>query len=758
MPRRTTVEKPVPTRPDSRPLRLPSLHHCFLALLLLAATSQAQALEWPQEITAEEGTIVVYQPQPEALKGNILSARAAISLELEDREEPIFGAMWFDARLETDRAAGTAEVVDITVTRVGWPESKDAGEQRLTTIVESAVPANGFSISLERLSASLKTAEIEQQSLEDLKTDPPVIEFSETLAVLLVYDGEPHFSPVEDSPYERALNTPFLVVHDTRANSYYLGSGTFWYRGGDALGPWQPTDNPPADLVKMIDPPQDSADNAPDSPPQVVVATKPTELIATDGKPDWQSLPGGQLLYVQNTETPWVRELSTGNMYVLLSGRWYRAKSSSGPWTFVPADELPASFSDIPPASDLGGLRTSVAGTPEAEEAMLDATIPQTATIERDKATLSIEYDGEPRFEAIEGTAVAYAVNTGAQVLRISGKYYAVDKGVWFVADSATGPWQVADTVPENEIAKIPPSSPVYNVTHVHIYESTPEVVYVGYTPGYMWSFPYYGVPVYGTGWYYPPYWGSYYYPRPPTWGFHVGYNPWTGWNFGVSWSNGFFTFGMSWGGGWGPAYRPWGCCGGWYGGGYRGPVVINTGDINIGNNINIGNRTNIGNRIGDNKLNVGNRLQGRNLYTQGENRQRLASSDAVERLKKARPASGRANNVFADSSGQVARRVGDSWQTRDSGQWRESDVAGQARDQVAGMSEAQREQARERVDSGADRARDTIGGMSTQQREQAMQSVQNRSRQIDRGELNRAYNARTMGAGREFRGGFRRR
>ncbi len=173
-------------------------------------------------------------------------------------------------------------------------------------------------------------------------------------------------------------------------------------------------------------------------------------------------------------------------------------------------------------------------------------------------------------------------------------RYYAVDNGVWFTSASASGPWVIADEVPEDKIAEIPPSSPVYNTTHVHVYQSTPEIVYVGYTPGYLWSFPYYGVPVYGTGWYYPPYYGRWYYPRPPTWGFNVGYNPWTGWNFGLSWSNGFFSFGMSWGGGYGGYYRPWGCCGGWYGGGYRGPTVINTGNINIGNNVNIGNRTEI--------------------------------------------------------------------------------------------------------------------------------------------------------------------
>jgi hypothetical protein len=490
----------------------------------------------------------------------------------------------------------------------------------------------------------------------------------------------------------------------------------------------------------------DGATEPTDGPaPTVVTATEPTELIATNGQPDWQSLPGGELLYVQNTETPWLRVLSTGNMYVLLSGRWYRSKSESGPWTFVPADELPASFKDIPPASDIGGLRVSVAGTEEAEDAMLDAAIPQTAAIDRDSTNLSVEYDGAPKFEAISGTAVAYAVNTGAQVLRIGGRYYAVDDGVWFESGAPTGPWQVADSVPEDEIAKIPPSSPVYNTTHVHIYESTPEVVYVGYTPGYLWSFPYYGVPVYGTGWYYPPYWGRYYYPRPPTWGLHVGYNPWTGWNFGVSWSNGFFRFGMSWGGGWGP-YRPYGCCGGWYGGGFRGPVVINTGDINIGNNINVGNRVDIGDRI-DRNPNIQNKLGDRNIYQRPENRARVADAGVARKeLKKARPANNRANDVFADRNGAVARRAGDDWETRVDGKWQRdqapSDLkakAPEARDRVASMDQQQRAEAQRKVEK---------------QRAQQNRQPSNYQRQhsIDRRDLDRAHRARNTGMQREMR------
>lgn len=205
-------------------------------------------------------------------------------------------------------------------------------------------------------------------------------------------------------------------------------------------------------------------------------------------------------------------------------------------------------------------------------------------------------------------------------------------------------------------------------MTYVTVYDSTPEVVYVGYRPGYLWAFPYYGVPVYGTGWYYPPYWGTYYYPRPPTWGLHVGYNPWTGWSYGVSWSNGFLTVGVGWNAGWPPHHYPVRCCSGWYGGGYRRPIVINTGDINIGNSINVGNRTNIGNQLGNSATR--DRVAQNNLYKQPQNRTRVADRTATSRnVQQARAASGRENNVFADKSGTVARRAGDSWETREQGQ-----------------------------------------------------------------------------------------
>jgi hypothetical protein len=194
----------------------------------------------------------------------------------------------------------------------------------------------------------------------------------------------------------------------------------------------------------------------------------------------------------------------------------------------VPNDELAETFAEIPADSDVGYLRAHVAGTDEAREAVLDQSIPQTAAVKRSTTPRSAStYDGEPKFEPIEGTELSYAVNTATSVIQVGSAYYACEQGVWYLAAAPSGPWTVATKIPD-EISEIPPSSPVYNVTHVHIYESTPEVVYVGYTPGYTGSYVSHSCVVYGTGWLYRPWWGSYYYARPATWGFHVGGIPGT--------------------------------------------------------------------------------------------------------------------------------------------------------------------------------------------------------------------------------------
>src|SRR5262249_29255768 len=176
--------------------------------------------------------------------------------------------------------------------------------------------------------------------------------------------------------------------------------------------------------------------------------------------------------------------------------------------------------------------------------------------------------------QPITGTPLQYAVNSPVPVIQVEPKiYYSLKDGVWFMAPAPTGPWTVATTV-SPVIYTIPVSSPLYYVTYVQVYASTPQVVYVGYTPGY------YGtvvapssVVVYGTGYVYPPvYVGAYYYPPPVTYGYGAGF----AWGAVTG-----FAFGAIAAGAWGGA---WGCCGCCY------------GDVDIERNVNI-NRSDAYNR-----------------------------------------------------------------------------------------------------------------------------------------------------------------
>jgi hypothetical protein len=651
-----------------------------LSLLWVASAAAADAT-WPREINTDRGILTIYQPQPEKFENNILEGRAAVSLLSKGKTSPVFGVFWFSGRVDTNRDSSTAVIRDITVTDTRWPESDKAREEETSIFLTSLMPKTGLPISLERLRASLATLDVERKSVEGLKHDPPRIVVVQEAAELLLYDGEPRTMAIPNTEMERVANTAYAVVKDKKSGLYYLSGGKLWYSAKAPKGPWISIAKPPAEIAKLI-PPDTSSTPAPAKPPKIVVATEPTELISTDGKPSWQTLGKGDLMYIANTESKVVREVASGKVFVLISGRWYQASKLEGPWAVVRPDQLPAAFKDIPPASALGDVRVSVAGTPEADDAMLDAQVPQTAAIERSKAKLEVKYDGEPQFKKIEGTSVEYAVNTVSQVLRINGKYYACDQAVWFAAGQASGPWAVADSVPMDEIKKIPPSEPVYNVTHVTVYESTPQVVYVGYTPGYIYSYPWYGVPVYGTGWYYPPYVTPYvYYPRPVTYGMHVTYNPYTGWGYGFTASNGFVTVGVGFGGYYGhPGYYP--PCGyrppyhgGYPGYGHGGYPGYGHGGYPPGGP---GGPAGAPGKPGGPGGPRPSTLPSNNMYNNASNAGRNAPS-TMQRdagMQKADRVAKGPNNVYADKSGNVHRQTDQGWQSRDQGQWKSSPSA----------------------------------------------------------------------------------
>ena len=528
-----------------------------------------EALEWPRIFTTNGFEFAVYQPQVSKWKGNQLEGRFAAAAQTAGTSNQTFGVVSFTARTEVDKVNRLVTLEDFAVTKVDFPTDQ-AMQNEFLRIEPSLLAATAKVIPLDHLEAVFAaSADMATQQVEPVKNDPPRVIYSTQPAVLVLVEGPPVVAPLSGD-YQRVVNTRAVLLVNTNApdqGNYYFGGGR-WYKAPSLEGPWAVLPNPPPGLdtalaavqaTKEVDllPPSDT--NAPPPLLQVYVSTVPAELIETEGAASMQPVADTHLLYVANTSNALFYSLDDADYYVLLSGRWFKGKSLTGPWEFVPPGQLPSDFAKIPPDHEKSNVLASVPGTPQAQEAVVANSIPQTATIERDKAKLEVSYAGAPGFAPVEGTSLQYATNTATPVVMVdTTAYYACQGGVWFVSPSPNGPWAVATSVPSS-IYTIPVSSPIHYVTYSYVYGATPNYVYVGYTPGYMGTVVAPGdVVVYGTGYYYPPVVvGATFVGYPCTYGY--------GWGMALGLSVG-FSFGFCSGWSSGCCYQPhWGCYG-WYG------------------------------------------------------------------------------------------------------------------------------------------------------------------------------------------------
>jgi hypothetical protein len=644
----------------------------FLALMFTSSIALAQ---WPKEIKAKNGAIItIYQPQPESMKGDQLRGRSAFSVVEKSKDEPVFGVFWYTAKLSTNRDERTVALESLTVTDVKLPGVEDTVKiSKLMALLEKEIPQWNLSGSLDELIATIE----EEQSYvsDELKNDPPKIFYASTPTTLVIIDGEPKLQDDKELKMKRVINTPFLLVENPDDKKYYLYGGKFWYVSTSLTEGYKAATT----LSKSIDAldkqvkkkQTEKTSETQTSPGDILVSTTPAELIQSKGKADYGNVEGTNLLYVSNSDNDIFKHIGDNKYYLLISGRWYASDKLEGPWSYISSDKLPADFAAIPEGSSKDNVLSSVAGTQASKDAIHDAQVPQTAKVDRKTATCTVTYDGEPKFEKIDDTSLEIALNTSSTVLKSGSNYFCVDKGVWFTSASAKGPWKVSDQRPA-DVDKIPASSSAYNVKYVYIYESTPEVVYVGYTPGYMGCYVYGPTVVYGTGYYYSPWYGPYYYPRPATYGYSMHYNPWTGWSMGVHYSSGWFSVSMYGGGGyWGPPYHrppyypPY--HGGMYGG--RGPTYIN-GDVNI----NIDRSNNIYNKRND--VSTSDVKRGQTAKNQPTASTRDQNSNRQKNQVSQQPSNAgpKNNNVYSDKSGNVYQRNNDgNWNQRQGDQWKQT-------------------------------------------------------------------------------------
>jgi hypothetical protein len=507
-----------------------------------AAVANAPASAWPVKFGDGNASFVVYQPQFDKWDNHRLEGRSAVAVTKAGADSPEFGVVWLSA--QTQASAGTVTIRDLSVTKADFP-TDSGGSGDYVAAMRRQLAAKSWQVAQERLQNDLEIDKVAGRSAaQPVKNDVPQILFSQEPAILVPIDGVPAMRDVSGTGLKRIVNTRALMLFDPVLTHYYLYVSDHWMEARKFEGPWTRVDNAPAQLeqareiavkdnqVDLLAPDEDEGP-MPKSP-AIHVSTTPTELLQTDGPPQYSPVENTRLLYVTNSSNRIFLDTATQAHYVLISGRWFRARNL-GPdsWEYVSAASLPGDFARIPSTHPTESVRAAVAGTPQAREAAIENTIPQVATVTRSAASLSVTYDGDPSFQPIDGTSLQQAVNAPIPVIRVSeNSFYALDNGVWFVASSPFGPWGVASSVPA-VVYSIPRSSPLHYVTYVRIYDATPDVVYVGYTPGYVGSYvssDY--VVVYGTGWHYRPWIGSVWYSAPVTWGFgfsfvHTWWRPW---------------------------------------------------------------------------------------------------------------------------------------------------------------------------------------------------------------------------------------
>ncbi len=490
---------------------------------------------FPREAISAAGKVLVHAPQIESWADfEAIVGRSAVEVTPTGAEHSTLGSVRFRALVEPD--------LEERIVRVSNPEVLDMAFQSghsetLAGLVRAVVKTHRQVFPLDLVLAGLPR-EMAVTVDEGLRRDPPVIFTSQTPAVLVILNGEPVLAPIESTKLEFAINTNWDLLRH-KEKDWYLLNDTQWLRAAALDAEWMAVRSLPRDFKKLPDNenwaavraqvPPSSADQP---APRLFVSQEPAELILVDGASQLEAIPDTALRYVTNTESDLF--MYEGAYYYLVSGRWFGAPRIEGEWKAV--QNLPGDFARIPEDHAKAHVRVSVPGTKEAWLAVLEAQIPRKATIRRDAGEdLAVTYAGdEPQFEPIEGTRLERAVNTSFQVIRFGDEYYLCHNAVWFLSAGATGPWEVADMIPA-EIYQIPPSSPMFNATHVKVYDSYEDTVEVGYTSGYEGSnvTTSYTV-VYGTGWYYAPWYWYYhgypaYYWYPTSYGYGARYNPNTG-------------------------------------------------------------------------------------------------------------------------------------------------------------------------------------------------------------------------------------
>jgi len=193
----------------------------------------------------------------------------------------------------------------------------------------------------------------------------PVVYHSATPAEIIVFGGEPQWTPISGTQLSYASNTSSSVFKYRPTGAfYYLTSGR-WFTATSALGPWTfATYTLPVDFAQI--PPSSpagrvlaSVPGTPEAEDAVLIAQIPTTVtvnpteaakeakVSYVGEPQFQPIEGTSMQYAVNTPNKVI--LVGSEYYMCYQGLWFVSSSAQGPWQV--AQTVPQVIYTIPPSS-----------------------------------------------------------------------------------------------------------------------------------------------------------------------------------------------------------------------------------------------------------------------------------------------------------------------------------------------------------------------------------------------------------------------
>ena len=410
------------------------------------------------------GSILVYQPQIASWdKQTRMVAFSAVSYRSKAGDKPALGTIKLEADTKVAVPDRLVSFQKMKIAEANFQTLPKEQIREITDTIDKAIPDDERVIALDRVLANVDKSQIVPEERRGHQ--------GRSAADLLQQDARGDRQPRRradlepdqgERPEVRRQHELGSVPARARPTPTTCATTTRWLKATDVKGPWAPAGTLPDSFKKLPaeDNWKDVKANLPGKPltasavPKVFVSLQPAELILLTGEPSYLLVAGhGAAVGEQHRE----RRLPDG-----------QDRGRSTTW-------WPAAGSRRRTSPDRGRLprrrcrrtsRRSRSSTTARAcwrrsrapirplEAVLLAQMPQTARVNKKETKApDVAFQGDPAVRADRARRrCERAVNTDKDVFKVGDLYYMCYQGVWFVGKSATGPWEVASSVPAGDL------------------------------------------------------------------------------------------------------------------------------------------------------------------------------------------------------------------------------------------------------------------------------------------------------------------